>query len=265
MSTQTAVKLEQNQHVGELLSLLKTNGRQNEASELTGVMGHMALIERQLDTMAADLRTARRELATMRDERDHPVRTMYQRMEKALSTRITAARQWLSAAKENIIEGAKNAVSAVKQSGIVALDATMGSLGVRDDMIALRDTLARAARSAGKTIARIEAVSGEYHAVGSHIRNLGRTMAGKEQQQDIRPNGGLARLSQSLFANVQDVLNGIARDADKAVDLLDRLADRAKGHTKQEKNSVMEDLQTLKVAVADAPAPSARRQQDASL
>lgn len=255
MKTQAAVKLDEDKYVSELFSLLKTNGRHSEASDLTSIIGYMALMERQLGSMEAELRNVSRELATMREERDHPAREMYQRMAKALTTRIAAARKWLNAAKVGIVEGAKNAVDKVKQAGITALDATMDFLKVKDNLIYIRDSMAKAARSAGKTVEKIETVSEEYHAVGTQVRNWGRAIAGKEQRNDILPNGILAKVSQSMFKNAQGVLNGIARDADKAIGCLEKLEEKAKTRSGQEKQSVMENLQTLQADVANTPAP----------
>lgn len=248
------------------MGLLQKNERQAEAKTLTQVMGYFALIERQLDTMADELHTARQELANMREERDHPARAMCQRMAKALTARIKAAKQWLESAKDGFVEGAKIAVDAVKKTGIAALDGAMGFLDVKNSLAAMRDSLAKSARSAGRTIEKIEAISGEYHAVGSQLRNLGRALVGKEKQQDIRPDGKLAHISKTLFKNVQGVLNGIAQDADKAVGLLDRL-EKAAEQNREKKASIADTLQAKKQEAAMRPvaAPNIKKQLEVSI
>nr|WP_052292962.1 DUF6674 family protein [Desulfofarcimen acetoxidans] len=93
---------------------------------------------------------------------------------------MTVLRERLDKAKQNIIDGCKNAVAAFKEKGIVAFDNTARFFKIRPVLEAMRDDLGKSIRFNEETILNIELVSIEYHEAGRHIKNMVRAMVGKE-------------------------------------------------------------------------------------
>nr|WP_312577785.1 DUF6674 family protein [Sedimentibacter sp.] len=114
-TTQSAPLLE-NEHVKELFAILKENSVSSK--DLLDVIGYVGVMERQLDAAVGELSAMRQELADMREEQDHPVRTTLQKAIQALENKIAETKERLEAVKADIIEGCKNAVSAFKEKAL---------------------------------------------------------------------------------------------------------------------------------------------------
>lgn len=109
-----------NEHVKELLALLKENRVSNQ--DFMNVIGYVGAMERQLDTAVNELSTMRRELSELREQQSHPMRKALQKAIRALEGKITETRERLEAVKADIIVGCKNAVAAFREKGIAALN-----------------------------------------------------------------------------------------------------------------------------------------------
>ena len=93
--------LVKNEHVKELLSIMAENGK--DASGLTALLDYVTSMESHLNKAFGELQYMQRELSGLREERDHPVRTLLQ----SLETRINEASKSLNELKLKIIDGCK--------------------------------------------------------------------------------------------------------------------------------------------------------------
>lgn len=244
--------LQENEHVKELLAIMEQN-RVN-TDDLRGLLGYVGAMERQLDTAVGELQAMRQELNNMREEQNHPVRTALQNTIRTLEKGINEARERLDAIKESIVEGCKNAVSAFREKGISALHNVMDFFKVKDTLLDVRKGMDAAVKSAEKSIAKIEAVSAEYHEIGKHVKNIARAFTGKEAVQDAKPVGKLARATQAPHRFRKAVVSRTAKGVDAAIGKLEKMEQPVI----EKKPSVLENLQAMKEQVAqakrDAPA-----------
>lgn len=111
----------------------------------------------------------RQELKTAQ-EQNHPVKTALQKAVIAMQGQVLELRDKLSELKKTVIEGCKNTVVEFKEQGVAALDNIARFFKVRPILEALRDNLAKNIRYDDKAIARIEAISAEYHQAGRHLK-----------------------------------------------------------------------------------------------
>lgn len=95
----------ENEHVKELLALLKENRVSNQ--DFMNVIGYVGAMECQLDTAVNELSVMRRELLELRDQQSHPVRIALQKAIRALEGKIAEMRARLEAVKANIIGAAR--------------------------------------------------------------------------------------------------------------------------------------------------------------
>ena len=94
-----------NEHVKELLSILRENG--SDTGGIVEVIALVAIMEGQLIKAVDELSSMRKELAAMREGRDHPVRTVLEMAARSLEAAIKDTQTRLAGLKELIIAGCK--------------------------------------------------------------------------------------------------------------------------------------------------------------
>ena len=252
MAKPKATPIVENEHVKELLAIMREN---NEPTmrDLLAVLNQVGAMERQLDAAVNELAAMRRELAEAW-EQSHPVKTALQNAVKTLEKNVATLRERLDELKENIIGGCKNAVAAFKEKGISALDNIARFFKVKPLLENMRDTLNDSIKHDDKAIARIEAVSAEYHEAGRHVGNIGRAMMGKEAVQDVKPVGKLAKALEAPFRAERSCFVSMKKSVEAAIGSLARLEERAA----ERKPSIKQAMQTFNEQIAqakkDAPA-----------
>lgn len=271
-ATQSTMLLE-NEHVKELLAILKENSV--SPKDLMEVISYVGMMEHQLDAAVGELSAMRRELADMRESRDHPVRTAMQKTIQALENKIAETKERLEAVKADIIEGCKNAVSAFKEKGITALNGLASFFRIRTGLEAVRESMAQNIGYDEQSMKKIAAASAEFHEVGRHVKNVGRAITGQELIQEAKPMGRLSEMMMAPFQLDKAVSSAISRRVEKAIQSLEHLEQRAVRQREaktagkfEKKPSVLKNLQQFKEQAAqkaqNAPAPQ-RKKQEASL
>lgn len=259
--TQAQAPLTENEHVKELLSIMEKN--RVDSGDFRELLGYVGDMERQLDTAVKELTSMRRELNDMREEQNHPARTALRNTARSLEGTVNDTRERLGAIKDSIIEGCKNAVAAFKEKGISALNNLAGFLGIRGALQNMRESLNNSIGENEKSIAKIEAVSAEYHKAGNHMRNMGRAMLGRETAEDVKSAGKLAKLLEAPFHSELARLKKAGKSLDAAIGKLEKLERAA------EKPSVLENMKTLQEQAASTkrvkPAPQKQKQAEPGL
>lgn len=261
MSVKRSAPLRENRQVRELLSVMKANNM--DTGDLIAVLSHVGAMERQLDTAVTELQAMRRELNDMREARDHPVRKNLQNAVHAMEGRVTEAGGRLDALKDSIVDGCKKALAAFKEKGAAALNNLAGFFRIKDGLQSIRDSLSEGIQTAEKSIARIEAVSREYHEIGKHVKNMGRAMAGKEAVPDARPVGKLAKALEAPFKSELACLTGARRSVDGAIGALARLEQAAQRPSVLK--TIREGKRQAQGPEAKAPAPEKSKRPEPSL
>jgi len=260
--------LRENEHVKELLSIMESN--QMDTGDLRGLLGYVGAMERQLDAAVVELQAMRQELSDMREDQNHPVRKALQNAVRTLERSVGEAQKKLNVIKESIINGCKSAVSAFKEKGISALSHIAGFFKIKNSLESLRNSLNNGIDADKSAIAKIEAVSAEFHQAGTHVKNMGRAMLGKETVQDIKPAGKLAKALEAPFRSELSCLANAKKSVESAIGKLEQLEQAGmKTRAAEKKPSVLENLQAMKEQAAqmkrDAPVTGKQKQTEASL
>lgn len=242
--TQAQTALMENEHVKELLSILEAN--RVDSKDLRDLLGYVGAMERQLDTAVGELQSMRLELNQMREEQSHPAKAALRNAARSLEGTVTETRERLDSLKESFVAGCKNAVAAFREKGISALNHIAGFLGIKDGLENLRDSLTGSIQASEKAIAKIEAASAEFHQAGSHVRNMGRMIRGKEAVREVKPSGKLAKLLEAPFRSELSHLKGAKKNLEGAIGKLERLEQTAVRTPIGEKPSVLENMQAFK-------------------
>lgn len=247
----------------------------------------------QMDGMGKQLDAALRELAEVRGQlagmREGPEKGFLSRAADTVGKRLQAMGQGLMEMKERIVEGAKEAVEAVKRSGIKALDKAVSAIGIKKGLEAMQEGLSGSISDIKASIEKVELLGKELRSVGGHLKNAGRTVAGKEQK--VIDGGTEGRFQAAILApmraekGILDRMNNLVLAAIGSVERLEKAGERARsgaaregsrektyredrpgsaGPPKRErkaaeKPSVLKDLQEGKERAASHTAPVADR------
>lgn len=251
----TAEPILENEHVKELLAILRENNSPS-TKDFLSVLNQVGAMEKQLDAAVKELAAMRQELKTAQ-EQNHPVKTALQKTVLVTQGQVLDFRERLAELKQNVIDGCKNAMTAFKETGISALDNITRFFKVRPILEAMRDTLTKNIAYDDKAIAKIEAISTEYHQAGRHLKNMGRAMLGREAVQEAKQSGRLAAVISAPFLAERSCFAAMKQSTDKALGAIFRLEERAA----EKKTSIREALATHneKIAQAQKDAPTAER------
>lgn len=126
----------------------------------------------------------RQELQEMKQS---PLKAALQRSVQTLEAKVSQLRVQIDALKEIIIEGCKQALADFKQRGTAALDGVARFFHLREGLEGVKETIQAGIATDEKALAKIEAVSAEYHEAGRHLKYVGRALMGKRPYQRQRP------------------------------------------------------------------------------
>lgn len=237
----TSIALYNNSHVLDLITILESNNRRETAQDFRALAEQVSRMESQLDAASREIHALRRELAELRDFHGEPLHNTARQSIDAAARQIEQAKEKLGAIKDKIVQGAKDAVAAVKEKGIGALNSAVSFLGVKDELESLREGLDKNTKSCDRSLARVDAISRQYHEVGTATRNFGRAVSGKEVRDDTKDSGKLAKVAAAPFHTLKKLYSGMAKGAEAAIGKLEKLEQAAKP-------SMLENLQALKEA-----------------
>ena len=114
-------------------------------------------------------------------------------------------------------------------------------------MEALRDNLNKSIKLDERAIAKIEAVSAEYHEAGRHLKNMGRALIGKEAVAVATAPGRLAAAIAAPYRAERACLVAARRHVTAAIGTVARLE-----QTAERKPPVMETINKLNEQIAQA-------------
>lgn len=255
------IPLLKNEDVQELLAILSKHDMPS-AQDLLAVVNQIDTMGKQLSVAVNELTAMRRELAEAQKQ-SHPVKDALKNAVKAMEKQVASLRERLAALKQNVVEGCKQAVAAFKEKGVAALDNTARFLHIRPGLEAMSRELDTAIREDDAAIAKIEAISTEYHNAGLHIKNMGRALLGKEVAQEAKAPGKLAALVSLPFRNERNAFAAMRKGAGNALSRLARLEQAAE----RSRPSINDTLNTLNAQIAQkeaqkaAPARSGQRDE----
>lgn len=245
----------ENEHVKELLAVLRENNSPS-TKDFLAVLNQVGAMEKQLDAAIKELSAMRQELKAAQ-EQNHSVKNALQKTVIVMQGQILGLRDKLAELKQSVIDGCKNAVAAFKETGISALDNVARFFKVRPILESMRDMLAKDIQYDDKAIAKIEAISTEYHQAGRHLKNMGRAMLGREAAQEVKQSGRLAAVISAPFRAERSHFSRIKSHVEKSLNTLARLEERAA----EKKPSIREALATHneKIAQTQKDAPTTER------
>ena len=247
-------------NVKELLKILQYNNAPT-AKDFIAVINQVGAMEKQLEAAVNELTAIRRELAEAQKQ-NHPVKDTMQKAVITMQSQVLELRDKLAELKESVINGCKDAIDAFKEKGMTALDGVAKFFKIKPALENIRDALDKNIRDDDKAIAKIEAISTEYHQAGLHVKNMGRAMLGKNATQEAAPSGKIATAISYPFRAERRIFASMKNSVESAIGSMARLEEKAA----ERKPPIRETLENLSKQVerekAERPAPVRSRKSN---
>ena len=167
----------ENEQVKELLALLKDNNTPGY-EEFAKLIEHVTGMEQRLSEATEELKAVRQEMQGLQN---HSLKDALQKSCKAMETNISVMRHRLSELKGQIINGCRNILADFRERGAVALNGITQFLHVRPALESIQNAAEKSMQASNRAVARIDAFSTEYHEMGRHLKNMGRTIQGNAE------------------------------------------------------------------------------------
>ena len=237
-----AIPLIEDTNIKEFMELLKNNKLDAQYRDFTEILGYVSDIESKLKSALGEVIKLEKRVNQMENKQ---FKNVCMKMVSNLKSTIREAFAKLGEIKTAIVEGAKNAVIAFKEKGISALNAVMKFFKIKDGLNSMRESVNKSIVSANTAINKIEQISSEIHAAGSHRRNIFRIMANKETKDDIKSNGNVMKVIQVPFKAVKAIMSGTKNVILMATAKLENL-DKAVQMNKEKKPSLLAEIKNFK-------------------
>ena len=215
----------ENEHVKELLAIMSKNNIPGKKDILT-LIGQIGTIERQLEAAVNELAAMRRDIVQAQAQ-NHPIQTTLKNTCITMQGQVLNLRDKLAELKQNFIDGCKNAADAFKGKGISALDSIAKFFNIKPALESFRSELDKCIQFDDRAIAKIEAISTEYHEAGRHLKNIGRTIVDKELIQEAKPMGKVAKAFAAPYRAERKCFVAMKNCTEKAIGCFSRLEERA--------------------------------------
>ena len=255
MSKRKSPPLMEHPQVKELLAVMEQH-HTDAMKDLLDVMGYVGEVEKQLDGAVKELAAMRKQLADMKQG---PMKKAMQNAVITMQDKVLTLRERLEALKDSVVEGCKNLLTAFKEKGVQALSNAARFFKLRPALESMRDGLNESIKANDRTIAKIEAVSAEYHEAGRHIKNAGRALVGKEAVAEAKAPGRLAKAVSAPFRAERASLLSARKSVENALERLAHLEKSA-----QRRPSIRKTMQHYqdKIDQAQKSAPGRDTRRD---
>jgi len=279
-STDTAVTnpLQENPHVQELYVMLNENNR--DTALIDALIDCVINLEKNLVTSEMQIAAMKSQISDMKEIQDHPIKHALQATVKGLEQDVKEAKGFIASIKDSIVQGCKNAVQAVKDTGIKALDSIASFFNIKEPFQAIENNANKQIDRCDKAINKIESFAQEYHKVGMGLKNMARVLVGKEKIDTPKEVGKLAAAVAAPYKAIKKIATQERDTARKAINAIENLEERAdnirvdqaqnksdkadKGTNEQKKEAMSDKLENAKQRADERNAHRKSGQQEQS-
>jgi hypothetical protein len=232
-----SIPLNENIHVQQLYAILNENKR--DTALIDALIDCVVNLEKILDASETQIANMRSQISDMKEIQDHPIQHALQNTVKGIEQDVKEAKGLLESIKDGIIQGCKNAVQAVKDTGIKALDSLVSFFKIKAPFQAIEKSANKSIDRCDKAINKIESFAQEYHKVGMGLKNMARILVGKEKIDTPKEAGKLAAVIASPYKLAKEIATenrDTAREAISAIEEIEERSDNIRVDSAQQKS-----------------------------
>ena len=184
--------LAENEHVKELLGILKENGK--DTAGLTALLTHVDEMENFVMMAESRIADMKSQLDTIKEVQDHPIKNALQKTIKTLETKVAEIKEQIVQLRLDIAGGCIAAINAFQEKGATALDRLASFFNIKGSLQSITKNIDDNIKLDDKAVVKIEVFSKEYHTTGRHLKNMGRVLTGKPPIDAVKEAGILAKV-----------------------------------------------------------------------
>jgi len=220
----SALPLIENEHVLDLLDVLERCGK--DTSGLTSLINYVSEMDGFVKRMEDTISSMKTQLDSMKNSKDQPLKNYLSNTIAALEEKVAILKEHINNIKSQIVESCKKALTAFKETGISALSNIASFFKIKRDMIQYVKNVDNIINANDKTVSKIEAFTKQYHAAGSHIKNMARVAVGKESLTTVKEAGKLSKAVAAPYLLQNKVLRKMKSSTEKAISGLEKMEEK---------------------------------------
>lgn len=192
--------LSEQPEIMELFRVLEGNGMTKELQEVDSLVKYLESMESQFGQVLDELQEVRAQLTQMEDKGIGAATT---RLVERAEDKVQEIGEQLIKVRNNLIQSAKYAVTVFQEKGMDALRNAVSAMKIPVVLSALKESFHRGMESMNRNAEKMETISSEVHAIGGHMKNIGRILLGRERKAPEKKNpdkGILAKVQKAFLA-----------------------------------------------------------------
>ena len=240
METARQTVLMEQPEIVELFRVLEGNGLTEEQKEVESLVKYLDGMEVQFGQVLEELRDVKEQLSHIQDG---GVKASVLRISEQAQEKVQEVGGQLNTVRKNLIQSAKSALQTYKEKGKDALRKAVSSMKIPSALARIQEGLRGAVESMNRQVDKMEVLSGELHAAGGHIKNVGRIFRGKEQKK-VEPqtaDKGITAKIRKSFLTISGRLSSMEQTTENLCRRLEQFVQK-----EEKKPSVKVELKKLK-------------------
>ena len=243
---------QQKSAVQELKEILNSNGKKEDAANLTRLTDQIETLEAYMQLCESAIKDMKLQLETIKEIQNSPLKDSLEKTVKVLQKNVDETKGVIATIKDAITNGCKDAVAAFKERGITALDKLTSFFNVKGHYEKIEAKADKAIASGEKAINRIESFSREYHKGTNAFKNMARLIVGKEPINKEVEVGKLAKLISAPYRNQVEHYTGVKAAARDSINAIEKLEHRAENIREQRAEKKAAKTPSFKERMASA-------------
>ena len=240
METARQTVLMEQPEIVELFRVLEGNGLTKEQKEVESLVKYLDGMEVQFGQVLEELRDVKEQLSQIQNG---GVKASVLRIAEQAQGKVQEVGGRLNIVRKNLIQSAGNALQTYKEKGKDALQKAVSSIKIPSALARIQEGLHGAMESMNRQADKMEVLSGELHAAGGHIKNVGRIFRGKEQKK-VEPQAtdrGITAKIRKSFLTISGRLSSMEQTTETLRRRLEQFVQK-----EEKKPSVKVELKKLK-------------------
>lgn len=165
----------------ELLNILIDVNMSQSQQTISLLMNYMNDMEENFFSVLQELDIVKEQLSNVHSTtQTRTVRNTLSGLLENMENKVAQLQNQLKEIQVSLNEKAAQLVQDYKKQGIKVLNHVCGFLGIKETMTQLKESLLDNAQNMQESMEKIDNVAKELRGVSTHVKNVGRAMAGKE-------------------------------------------------------------------------------------
>lgn len=215
------VMLSKQPEILELFQILENNGMTQEYQKVNFLVEYMESIERQFGQVLEELEKVNTQLMQIENRETH---TAVSRITERTGDKMHEIANQLALVKNNLIHFAKDTTKLFQEKGTEALKVAVTKMKIPSILNALEKSFHNCMVYMNKNAEKTLAIRNDLHAIGGHMKNIGKTLMGRKRSESVSKNpdnGFLSSVQKGylacgrIFSNMERHTKALSKEVER--------------------------------------------------